>query len=976
MLLHTLHHHGPSDRQPLLGKTGQASKPFDRLPAKRPVSSKQQAARTIAQHAQHAQPTHQTPPVPPAAPATKSLVQWAPPPMAPGDMPADIRYTLEHSPGFTTQQKTMAYGLWCLVVVVRTIAAGVGGGAAEASPFLSLAHSAMGIYDAACGVNDQGIAKDKYEKAQQVHQQALAHWRQLAAQVDAQPLDEASEQMLAASRHLVVLLAQILDGYESAYFSIAKAKRLKAQRDLSLAGEDKWLERQRVPDTPANAARRAQLGQELKDTLSQLQALPQTAGTKHRDLERLQHRLRARARQIKRLEAQPHPLRPAVAADLHALRQDQARQLDEFKRLKPFFNKSQGPVAFLNPSDIGTKALVALRDEGLNKITQPAVLLGVVANFTLQNLPVSELVLHGAGIGFSMLNVLLTPATFAYAHYDMEFAKRGHTAAQKQDRQMYRDLERMVSLKGALSGHSTEATVGRYLAENRLRTLLQGHKQFKRDKLFLFWRSFRSQMTFFTIAPATAVVGSAALGFYIAGNVATAGALGIATAAVAGLSLAILLAAVALRCRLAKLAKDEDKLKLRTVRHLQAVLGPDGVHGLYTLSAEDFDRRMQPVIASAPKGLRRELTRERLLKDNKFFAVEWCSQELLRGAQKAAREQGPVADSWARQMLLQLGLPEADANHLQTCRPLCTDDAHYLDICRKTIAAQLFNGSLRPDERLPHRQSPVGLQASAQVLLDQLKAQKHAALSRRVDKAKSADALLPRSAPHGKELLEEQLAQLRADLLIGHVDQQGLVELRKTVNDKDPMAWLLDALIDPARQGQAPNPLKAPAQAPVVPAPLLSYEMLDRAIKYVGRQNESEVIRYFKGNALTPNPMGTAREFLARQSPERIDQVLAALADWKRGELQKTDGQPTVPPGYPSMDAWLLAAMNGIRAQCLQVANGIQIQDDKGQQHGKKLQRRLDDWSNAAQLCAQHLQARIAVPVPLPAHAPQAAAAA
>ena len=73
--------------------------------------------------------------------------------------------------------------------------------------------------------------------------------------------------------------------------------------------------------------------------------------------------------------------------------------------------------------------------------------------------------------------------------------------------------------------------------------------------------------------------------------------------------------------------------------------------------------------------------------------------------------------------------------------------------------------------------------------------------------------------------------------------------------------------------------------------------------------------------------MGTAGQFLKEsdRNPEVTDDVLDALKAWKLRELQKLNGKPTVPPGYHSLDNWLLDALECTIAQCQKVSAGARF---------------------------------------------------
>ena len=996
-----------------------STSPLNRAsPASEAPSKEQQAAIDIATaHAQRASQatgdgsggaSHAIPGVPlpsqaplvmpaamPALPAVpvpaKSLLPWAPKPVPQGETAVEIGQNVRHRAALTAHNKGLVYGVWGLAFLAHAIVAGVSAGGvaldSNASRVLTLSRSVFSLYDLYSADSDFRYAKRDYKKAHSLHNKALASWRTMAEQVDGQPLDELSEQLLAASRHMVGLLADMLSGFESAYLPTAAANRLKAQRELSLTAEDQWLARRRLPDTVDNHDKRATLQEAMDKTLAHLDTLPKPIAmldTKRpskprinrRDYQAMQRKRRADARKIRKIEKEgaTHP----DHAQLDTLQKEQAKQQGELQRLKAFFSKGKGPALFLPPGDLGLKELARLRDDTLTRANQPLIVGSMIAGLMAQYLPMAtEALAQGVGFGSGVLSVLLTPLNLWFSALDAEVAKREVLNAASASRIDHKGLQYAVALRCSLKGVSHQASIGHFVIDNQISALHHDIKRQLASKMYGAIRGLKAQIMFLGVTPVVGVVlGGAALGLFIAGNLATGGIVGAAGLVLAGAVLGPYFLTVRWRLQQAKKDKNEDKKNQRIEQHLREVLGPDYTRWIYTLSGPEFDRRMQAVKSSAPEKLRKGLEPNALLKHNHAVSTEWFSRELLHAAQRARDEGTPVPATYASQLLVRMGMSETEVQFLQTCLPLCSSDEHYLTVCRATIASKIYKIKVYRPDRLPHHKPAASLQDTEQVLVSLLGDPEHAGLLQELLAASSRDALNPSGAltTQGRLLREEQLAKLRSALLIQGVSVDDLKRFRSdrpTHGLNLPhqplkgykLQWLLDVLIDPSQHVQAPRPVQPLTQVPELTAPLLGYEVLAGAIQQVGHEKvKSSVVRWLEGpDYRTPNPMGTAGQFLKERdrNPELTDDVLDALKAWKLRELQKLNGKPTVPPGYHSLDNWLLDALEGTIAQCQKVSAGVQTLNAEGEKRGRKLQRRHNDLAVAARQCKQRLAQRM-----------------
>ncbi len=932
----------------------------------------------------------------PGMAGTQSLMPWAPQPRLPGDMAAEITQNQRHRVALTVHNKSVVYGLWALTAIGQVILASVSAGAGvggQASPAPAFLRSFFSFYDGFIVNSDHRYAHRDYQKVQGLLEQALEDWRTMARQVNGQPLDEASEQLLAATRYAVTLLAEVLSGIESTFLTIPQAKLLKAHRDLSLAAEDKWLERQRLPDTVLNAPQRAALDQEMHDLLDQLHALPHLRHppATRRDLKRLQLEVRQGERRIRRLEkTAPHD------PQLTALRAEQADRQHRLDQLRPFFSRGQGIALLGDPRDMGPRQLVEMRDWEINKITVPASVASTLTGLIVSNLHLGALASQGTGIAGSLLGLLLTPISFRFAELDMEVAQRERLSTAAGIRRVFGRLAHAVALKNNIVGESAQATIGRYLVDNQITTLRGEFKAHKQTQWYTGIRALRAQCVFLVTTPVAAIVlGSVALALIIVANVATAGLVSVVGLGITAAVLAPFYASIWHRLRKAKQAKDHDKQQLRIEQHLQKVLGTDYTQWIYTLSDTEFDRRMQVARLSAPKGLRQGLERQALLKHNKFVAIECLSRDLLGAAQQAGLKGEAVRECFAAQMLRKMGMSDDDVDYLRTCLPHCRDEQHYLSVCRSTIAAKVYKTRHFQSDRLPFHKRAASVEDTHQALLALLDDPAHAGLRQDLIGATSRDALHPWGAATTQKRLnrEERLARFRAALLEKNIDPDDLERFRteRTAFHMDlsdqvtttattatttittttttttrvmghQLQWLLEVLIDPSEHVPSPRYLQPLAQAPQVQAPLMGHEVLVGAIQEVGHTKlKPWLVRELEGSSFrTPNPMGTAGQFLKRidQRPELIDEVLIALKAWKLRELDKLPGPPTTPPGFNSMDDWLLAALRERIDHSLKLSEGIEASLADGHKHqGKRLHRHLADGYLAAKACAQRQEA-------------------
>jgi membrane protein implicated in regulation of membrane protease activity len=426
--------------------------------------------------------------------------------------------------------------------------------------------------------------------------------------------------------------------------------------------------------------------------------------------------------------------------------------------------------------------------------------------------------------------------------------------------------------------------------------------------------------------------------------------------------------------------KDPAKKRQAAMEHVREVLGRERAHQLMTASPSQAQQLLEEVQASAPKGLRKLLQPRALLDNNEHMVSSWAAEEIRRAQQHT--KDGHIPPSLVQEMAVKLTLPAELVQYLLSCRQWCESNEAYYQTCYRTILATVFKAKVYEANRLPYQKPATAPKAAKNTLYGLLSEPQHAALLQQVQHAPSPQALHPAHITDAQERLdtEERLAALRSGLLQAQVDSDDLHRLlHRMIGDvsfagdlvvppigtvsADKLRWLLVALSDPLRDTQA-QPLPAAPVALPVPAPLVSYTVLDEAIKRAGNEERPAwASKPDNAGYRTPNPMGTAKQYLEKPTAARTEAILRALTKlllkFEKVEVDgKTIERPIVPDDHDSLQAWQLAILKDIQQQSEAIGGHLEEGSDKHKTR-KAATTRVNRWADAAKTCATYVQKQL-----------------
>jgi hypothetical protein len=140
--------------------------------------------------------------------------------------------------------------------------------------------------------------------------------------------------------------------------------------------------------------------------------------------------------------------------------------------------------------------------------------------------------------------------------------------------------------------------------------------------------------------------------------------------------------------------------------------------------------------------------------------------------------------------------------------------------------------------------------------------------------------------------------------------------------------------------------------------------VLDEAIKRAGNEERPAwASKPDNAGYRTPNPMGTAKQYLEKPTAARTEAILRALTKlllkFEKVEVDgKTIERPIVPDDHDSLQAWQLAILKDIQQQSEAIGGHLEEGSDKHKTR-KAATTRVNRWADAAKTCATYVQKQL-----------------